>query len=451
MPELPEVENILIAHKQLIGLTINNVDVFYSKIVSPNNFDLLCKNQKILDLKRYGKVLFVILNDYFFTVSFRMEGRFYYTNLQLVDKHIHVKISFNNGYYLYYKDTRKFGRLVLYKISELNNIISSIKEEIFDIGIETLSKRLENKNKPIKSLLLDQQIVSGIGNIYADEILYASKINPNKLGGLISIEEVELIIKNATTILKDSINNGGSTIKSFESGHNQKGSYQDKLKVYGKEGCVCKICLNKFIKTRINGRGTTYCPYCQKETKLIGITGNQGSGKSYVLNHIKSLGFSTIDTDLIVSSLYERDYIKELLIKEFNLNSSDNIKNQIKELLVKSPINLKRLNLLLHPYVFKELRSIIYISKKELLFIEMPLLFETKFNKLVNKVIIVSVENNLRLERLKIRNSSISNYLDKFQLDKELLLDKANYVIKSNSGDEIKKELEVIIDECKCI
>ena len=127
---------------------------------------------------------------------------------------------------------------------------------------EYIYNSIHKKNKPIKTLLLDQSIINGLGNIYVDEVLFASSINPEKLGKDISLEECERIRVNSRDIIKLATELGGSTIRSYTSSLGVTGHYQDHLKVHTKD--ICPNCNNKIVKIRVGGRGTYYCPKCQK-------------------------------------------------------------------------------------------------------------------------------------------------------------------------------------------
>ena len=127
-----------------------------------------------------------------------------------------------------------------------------------------LISNLKNKRLPIKTLLLDQKLIAGIGNIYADEILFLSKINPHRKGKSLNDEELEKIIENTKKVLEQAIKDGGTTIRSYTSVDNKIGSHQNNLLVHKKENEKCLICKNLIKKDRINGRSTYYCSNCQK-------------------------------------------------------------------------------------------------------------------------------------------------------------------------------------------
>lgn len=270
MPELPEVENVrrrLL--KQVKNMTITDLNVLHKNIISePNYLDFKNKiiNQKIEDIKRKGKLLIFVLTDYVLLSHLRMEGRYYLKeDLKNFTKHEHVIFTLDNKYTLRYIDTRKFGRMYLQDKSNYQNKKPYIDlgSEPWDIKKEVLKEKIGHKKLPIKTILLDQGIISGIGNIYADEILFASSIYPLTKGLELSDKDIDNIILNASKILKESISMGGTTIHSFEIEEGKIGSYQNKLMVHTKK--TCSKCESEILKIKVGGRGTYYCPNCQKK------------------------------------------------------------------------------------------------------------------------------------------------------------------------------------------
>lgn len=268
MPELPEVETVKnTLKKQILGKTILDVDILYNMIEEPDidEFKKLIKSQKIIDIKRRGKWLMFELNDYYLLSHLRMEGK-YFTDGP-VTKHDHIIFHLSDGI-LKYNDTRKFGRMYLIKKEDVYNV-----KPLCDLGLEPwddnltssyLKEKYKNKKLPIKTLLLDQSIITGIGNIYADEILFESKISPLKLARDLDSKELDSIINNTRIILNEAIKLGGTTIKSYESSRGVHGRFQQNLKVHNHENDSCPVCRNEILKTRVNGRGTYYCKNCQK-------------------------------------------------------------------------------------------------------------------------------------------------------------------------------------------
>lgn len=273
MPELPEVETVrktLI--KNILNKKIVQVHVLYpNMIVEPllEEFKKNIINQTIIDIKRKGKWLIFELNDYYLLSHLRMEGRYYLKNINDdIDKHEHVNFIFDDDTCLRYKDTRKFGRMYLYKKEEAFN-----KKPLNELGLEPWDENLninylknhyKNKKLPIKTILLDQSIITGIGNIYADEILFLSKINPLKRCCDLNNKELKNIIINTQNILSKAIMDGGTTIRTYESSEGVHGRFQQNLLVHNKDDETCHACNTKIVKIKVNGRGTYYCPKCQK-------------------------------------------------------------------------------------------------------------------------------------------------------------------------------------------
>ena len=224
MPELPEVETV----KKALLKKVQNKKILNIKILYSNIFE----NQDVEEVKN------LIKNQ-----------------------------TINEDEELRYKDTRKFGRMYLLKKDELNKFLASkLGYEPWDknLTIAYLKENLKNKTLPIKTLLLDQKLIAGIGNIYADEILFLSKINPHRKGKSLNDEELEKIIENTKKVLEQAIKDGGTTIRSYTSVDNKIGSHQNNLLVHKKENEKCLICKNLIKKDRINGRSTYYCSNCQK-------------------------------------------------------------------------------------------------------------------------------------------------------------------------------------------
>ena len=272
MPEIAEVETVRnTLKKQILNKKIKNVKILYSKMIESNINDL--KNNLIgnefIDIKRRGKWLMFELHNYYLLSHLRMEGKFFLKNIDdPIDKHEHIIITFEDDTDLRYHDTRKFGRMNLVK-KELAYEVEAIKKQ----GAEPFSSNLtkeylfecfKNKRLPIKSLLLDQTIISGLGNIYANEVLFESSINPLKLGKDISLNECQKIVDATNSIIKKAIKMGGTTIKSYTSSLGVTGRFQQKLNVHKKEGISCKKCGEIIAKIKIGGRSTYFCKNCQK-------------------------------------------------------------------------------------------------------------------------------------------------------------------------------------------
>ena len=197
-----------------------------------------------------------------------MEGKFNIKTNEEINKHEHIILEFYDGSKLCYHDTRKFGKMHLIKKENIYK-----QKPLKELGLEPFSSKLncqylkekyQNKKIPIKTALLDQKIVVGIGNIYANEILFLSKISPFKKASELNEKELNLIIENTKIILKKAIKDGGTTIRSYTSSHGVSGRFQQHLLVHMKENTKCLKCGTLIKKEKINGRSTYYCPKCQK-------------------------------------------------------------------------------------------------------------------------------------------------------------------------------------------
>ena len=272
MPEIAEVETVRnTLKKQILNKRIKNVKVLYSRMIE-SDLDSFKKNlegNEFVDIKRVGKWLIFELHDYYLLSHLRMEGKFFLKSISdEIVKHEHIIFTFDDGTDLRYHDTRKFGRMNLILKEDLDKT-EAITKQGYEPGDLLLTKeylvsKFKNKNIAIKTLLLDQTIISGLGNIYANEVLFAAKINPIKPGKEVTLVEAERIVVSSNKIIKRAIELGGTTIKSYTSSLGVTGRFQQKLMVHKRENEACKICGNKIKNIKVNGRSTYYCEVCQK-------------------------------------------------------------------------------------------------------------------------------------------------------------------------------------------
>ena len=273
MPELPEVETVRQGLKKLLlGRIIKRVCVYYDGIIeypSVLEFTSNIENQKINDIDRYGKWLIFVLDDYYLLSHLRMEGKYFIKDASdELNKHEHVVFKLDDDSELRYMDVRKFGKMHLIPKDKIKDI-----GPLIELGLEPWDKKLDisylrdkykNKKLPIKSVLLDQSIIVGIGNIYADEILFLAKINPYMRAMDLDENDLFNIIKYTRKVLERAISEGGTTIRSYSSVNGVHGLFQQELNVHSREGEQCPSCGNKIVKVKIGGRGTYYCDKCQK-------------------------------------------------------------------------------------------------------------------------------------------------------------------------------------------
>tara|TARA_B100001741_G_scaffold313447_1_gene319698 strand:- start:537 stop:1403 length:867 start_codon:yes stop_codon:yes gene_type:complete len=288
MPELPEVEVVKRSlRKNIVNSVITNVLTNTNKLryaIKKKDFQKL-KNHKIISITRRSKYLLINTNNELtILVHLGMTGKFiiidgnskfkktsFYYSLNKNDKkHNHVIFNLNKDKKLIYNDIRKFGFI---KILCSKNIYKS--SHLSSLGPEPMSNNfnsnyfkniITNKNRTTKDILMDQKIVSGLGNIYVNEILFLSKINPRKKIKKLKDKDIEKIVYFTKKILKRSILEGGSSIKNFSNSDGKNGIFQQQFNVYGQIGekCIRKNCKNYIRKTYISNRSTFFCKTCQK-------------------------------------------------------------------------------------------------------------------------------------------------------------------------------------------
>lgn len=272
MPEIAEVRVVRdVLKKKIIGKKIKKVKILYPNIVvgDKSEFVRILEGKTFKDITTSGKWLMFNLGEYTILSHLRMEGKYFYiSHDEEVTKHNHVIFELDDGYDLRYDDVRKFGKMELVKTSEVMN-----NDSIKKLGYEPEDKRLtadyllekfKGKKMDAKSALLDQTIINGLGNIYANEVLFASKISPFREVADISKDEAKAIVENSKNIVDKAYKAGGSTIKSYTSSLGVIGHYQDSLMVHKKEGEPCPICGNIIKREKIGGRSAFYCDKCQK-------------------------------------------------------------------------------------------------------------------------------------------------------------------------------------------
>ncbi|WP_445489523.1 DNA-formamidopyrimidine glycosylase [Niallia sp. 03133] len=274
MPELPEVETV---RRTLKGLTlhkvIKEVVVNWVKMIKkPENaeeFSDALVGQEIKDVQRRGKFLLIVTTDFTIVSHLRMEGRYgLFSAEEPVDKHTHVIFYFEDGTELRYKDVRKFGTMHLFKKGEEQYALplSQLGPEPFDSSftIQNFKEGLAKTARSVKTALLDQKIVVGLGNIYVDEALFRSRIHPERPANTLKEKEIECLYQEIIATLSEAVEKGGSTIRSYVNSQGQIGMFQLELFVYGRKGEACKNCGATLERIIVGGRGTVFCPDCQK-------------------------------------------------------------------------------------------------------------------------------------------------------------------------------------------
>jgi formamidopyrimidine-DNA glycosylase len=288
MPELPEVETVRIGLQALLpGRRVSNAthDTPKSFPNAPVDVQQFLVGAKVVTVARRAKVLLIELDSkYSLVIHLKMTGQLVFRSSterfgaghpndsligNLPDKSTRVTLTFDDGSQLFFNDQRKFGWVRLMPTAEIVNLDFFKK-----VGPEPLSadftaavlqeRAMRRKNSNIQAVLLDQTVLAGIGNIYADESLWGAKIHPTKLVKDISKKQFELLYSELVSVLKIAIEKGGSTDKNYVNAEGKKGSYMSFARVFRREGKPCPRCGTTIIKTRVAGRGTHTCPYCQK-------------------------------------------------------------------------------------------------------------------------------------------------------------------------------------------
>ena len=287
MPELPEVETIKNdLRAKIIGKKITNLELVNKGSVKlTNDFPKKIVNAFFVEINRKGKLLIFKLNggDYLL-IHLKMTGQLIYQEKkknkitmtvggghgqevdELPNRHTRIVLTFANGASLYFNDLRKFGYWQLVDEVTLQKVLAKYGPEPLE---KTFTKKylqliFKKTSRNIKAVLLDQHLIAGIGNIYADEILFASGVRPERRASSLAEAEIEMIWKNSNTIIKNAIKYRGTTFNNYRDGEGRLGSYVKKLQVYGRKGLKCFKCGRAIIKTKVAGRGTHYCEFCQK-------------------------------------------------------------------------------------------------------------------------------------------------------------------------------------------
>ncbi|MFC4769928.1 DNA-formamidopyrimidine glycosylase [Effusibacillus consociatus] len=279
MPELPEVETVRRSLEALVvGKTIRDVIVSLPRMIrTPDDaeqFRQMLRGQIIERVGRRGKFLLLETGPYTLVSHLRMEGRYgVYQQEDPIEKHTHVIFQFTDGTELRYKDVRQFGTFDLLTRGDFSAVrgLRKIGPEPLEAAFtpEGLRKSLQRRTGKIKALLLDQDLVAGIGNIYADEALFQAGIHPECLGKNLTKEQCEKLHKAIVDVLSLSVELGGSSVKSYVNGFGKSGEFQYRLKVYGKDKAPCPNCGTAIEKIRVGGRGTHFCLQCQPMFKSL--------------------------------------------------------------------------------------------------------------------------------------------------------------------------------------
>ncbi|WP_196603119.1 DNA-formamidopyrimidine glycosylase [Pectinatus frisingensis] len=274
MPEMPEVESIRrTLNKNIRDKNIKSINILLPRLIKfpdPDIYKHRVTGNKINNLTRRGKYLIMHLDNGVMAIfHLRMTGRLCYVKKGTSeDKYKRIIFNLDNNDKLIYADTRTLGTLYAIKPEEINKISG-----LYTLGCEPLSKeftlkylreKLKNSHGKIKPFLLNQKNIAGLGNIYVDESLFLSGINPKQNCNTVSLNQIKLLHTAINKVIGDGIRDGGTTFRDYVNGDGNKGTHQNNLFVYGRDKMACQKCGTIIEKIKVGGRGSCYCPKCQK-------------------------------------------------------------------------------------------------------------------------------------------------------------------------------------------
>jgi formamidopyrimidine-DNA glycosylase len=272
MPELPEVECVVRGlRSRITGKTIRRVTVTLARIVGghPRDFVQTLKGSRFEGVRRRGKLIIMDLSTgYSLLVHLRMSGQLLYLpNQEPLLKHTHLIFHLaGDDHQLRYRDQRQFGTIRLVKTDRLRSDpqMAKLGPEPLEISAEEFSALIGPFRRQIKPLLLDQRVLAGLGNIYADETLYRAGIHPLRRADDLTKGRLKALHGAIQDVLQEAIDRSGSTVDNFRGADGQPGDFQRFLRVYGRQGKPCLRCGSPIVKIRVGNRGTHVCPRCQR-------------------------------------------------------------------------------------------------------------------------------------------------------------------------------------------
>lgn len=460
MPELPEVETVRsILEPILVGRTILKIDILKDRIIQTDidEFKTKLVGSTYEKIERIGKyLLFKFSNDLVIVSHLRMEGK-YIEILPGQDLSPFARVVFylDDGRRLCYDDSRQFGTM---ELSTKGNYLSlpslrKLGKEPFDADPKVVHDKFKKTTRPIKEALLDQTIMTGLGNIYVDEALFRVKLHPLVPANKVSLEKTKALILASIDVLNDALIAGGSTIRSYHPGNGITGDFQSQLHAYGREGLACHTCGTKMKKIFVGGRGTTFCPLCQRnpyKALAVAITGLIGAGKSTVGQYLRDKGYIVYDADKIVRDFYKDSNVtltlEKILGSGISLHEKGKFsKTKLRELLLKDPSAKKKLEAFIHPLVKEKIIELVESAKEKVVFFEVPLVFSHKIDELFPYI--VGVETDLASQRkfLEIRGTRVILRPDAMYLKNRSRL---SYIIINNSTlDNLYRQVDVFLSK----
>ncbi len=274
MPELPEVETVMRGlTKPLLNARLQRVEQRRKNLrfPFPDNFAKRLEGRQIINLRRRAKYILIDLDDQMtWMIHLGMSGRIFIENqpARQPGKHDHVIVETDSGKVIYYEDHRRFGLMDLFATEEADNhpMLKKLGPEPLGnaFNSESLNEALKGRKTPIKSALLDQHTVAGLGNIYVCEALWRAGISPKRLARSVAGKRAERLVPHIRAVLHDAIAAGGSSLRDYVQANGELGYFQHQFAVYGREGEVCLNCDQAVRRIVQSGRSTFFCSYCQR-------------------------------------------------------------------------------------------------------------------------------------------------------------------------------------------
>ena len=331
-----------------------------------------------------------------------MEGKFFLKEESAPSgKFDLIILHLDDGRKLVYQDVRKFGGMGLYREENIlqESALCHLGKEPFEWEDELFYAELAKRHAPIKEAIMDQTLISGIGNIYADESLFASFIHPRTPADSLNREEVSSLLGHARRIMQEAIDLGGSTIHSYHPSEGVNGAMQNELRAYGRKDAPCPRCAYPLRKSVVAGRGTTYCPVCQRNKTLpflLLLTGPIHTGKSFAREYFGKKDYLPMDADEIVKDLYERKPVlekaKQILGKSAVKKGKFN-REAVRKIFVEKPKRKQEWERYLHPLVKKEIeKELKRIGPGKKVCLECQLPFQAKIDLLADAIVLITAD-----------------------------------------------------------
>ena len=269
MPELPEVETVRRSLEPfLVGRTVTQVEVREPRLrrTLPAGFAQTLTGRTIRAIDRRGKYLHFQLDDRrIWLVHLGMTGQLIVeTHEALPLLHDHVRVALSSGHHLRYNDPRRFGLMVVGTVEEIDAVTRLGCEPLSkDFTARYLLSKASGTKRTIKDVLMDQRVVAGVGNIYASELLFRAGVRPDRIATALDHAAIDRVVKATKAVLRDAIRHRGSSISDYRDGEGKEGGFQQRFRVYDRNGEPCRTCRTAICRETRGGRSSFFCPTCQ--------------------------------------------------------------------------------------------------------------------------------------------------------------------------------------------